>query len=117
MEDARQMIVEMAAECRDAIRVSNHEENRLPKALHPKHLLWMCDQIGRHAQSSPVTKLHRWIGFVQAGILANQMLDLDQIRAMFDAVKQSHSASIDDQNLVDHLDVDNAFELDLGGQG
>jgi hypothetical protein len=51
MEDARQMIAEMAAACRDAIRGSNEEEkNRLPKALHPKHLLWMCDQIGRHAQ-------------------------------------------------------------------
>jgi hypothetical protein len=68
-------------------------------------------------KSSPVTKLHRWIGFVQAGILANRMLDLDQIRAMFDAVKKSRGGSIDDQNLVDHLDVDNAFELDLGGQG
>jgi len=117
MEDARQMIAEMAAACREAIRGSNQEENRLPNALHPKHLLWMCAQIRRHAQSSPVTKLHRWIGFVQAGILANQMLDLDQIRGMFDAVKRSHGVASDDQNLIDHLDVDNAFKLDLGGQG
>ena len=89
----------------------------MPTALHPKHLLWMCEQIQSHAQRSPVTKLHRWLGFVQAGILANRMLDLDQTKAMFDAVKQSHRISCDDQNLIDHLDVDSAFVLDLGGQG
>jgi len=43
------------------------------------------------------------------------MLDLDQTKAMFDAVKQSHGGSSDDQNLIDHLDVDSAFKLDLGG--
>jgi len=107
----------MAAKCRDVIRASNEEERSLPKALHPQHLLWMCDQIQEHAQTSPVTKLHRWIGYVQAAILANRMLDLEQIRAMFDEVKKSHRVSGDDQDLVDHLDVDSSFKLDVGGQG
>jgi hypothetical protein len=92
-------------------------EESLPKALHPKHLIWMCDQIQRQAQGSHVTKLHRWIGFVQAAILANRMLDLEQIKAMFDEVKKSHGVSSEDQDLVDHLDVSSSFKLDLGGQG
>jgi hypothetical protein len=117
VEDSRDLVAAMAAKCRDVIRGSNEQEMSLPKALHPKHLLWMCDQIQKHAQTSPVTKLHRWIGFVQAAILANRMLDLEQIRAMFDEVKKSHRVSGDDRDLVDHLDVDSSFKLDLGGQG
>ena len=89
----------------------------LAKALDPKHLLWMCDQIQQHAQTLPVTKMHRWIGFVQAAILANRMLDLEQIRAMFDEVRKDHRVSGDDQDLMDHLDVESSFKLELGGQG
>jgi hypothetical protein len=117
MEDTRFLIAAMAAKCRDAIRGSNEEENSLPKALHAKHLRWMCDQIQKHAQGSPVTRLHRWIGFVQAGILANRMLDLEQIKAMYDEVKKSHEVSSGDRDLTDHLDLNSSFKLDLGGQG
>ena len=117
MDDTRSLIADMATKCQGVIRGSNEEETGLPKALHPKHLLWMCEQIHKHAQGSPVTRLHRWIGFVQAGILANRMLDLEQIKAMHDEVHKSHSVSSEDQDLVDHLDVDSSFKLDLGGQG
>jgi hypothetical protein len=64
-----------------------------------------------------MTRLHRWIGFVQAGILANRMLDIEQIKAMFDEVKKTHSVSSEDQDLIDHLDVDSSFKFDIGGQG
>ncbi len=77
----------------------------------------MCNQIQEHAQNSSLLRLHRWIGFVQAGILANRMLDLDQIKAMFDAAKQLHCASAEDQDLIDHLNVASSFKFDLGGQG
>ena len=77
----------------------------------------MCDQIQKHAQASPVTRLHRWIGFVLAGILANRMLDLEQIKAMFDEVSRTHNVMAEDQDLIDHLDVNSSFEIDLGGQG
>jgi hypothetical protein len=117
MDDTRSLIADMAAKCQFVIRGSNEEEEKLPKALHPKHLLWMCEQIRRRAHASPVTRLHRWIGFVQAGILANRMLDLEQIRAMFDEVKKSHSLSSEDRDLIDHLDVDSSFRFDIGGQG
>ena len=117
MEDTRFLIAAMAAKCRDAIRGSSEEESSLPKPLQPKHLRWMCDQIQKHAQGTPVTRLHRWIGFVQAGILANRMLDLEQIKAMFEDIKKLHCLSSEDQDLIDHLDVESSFKLDLGGQG
>ncbi len=50
-------------------------------SLQLKHLLWMCDRIETHAEGGPATKLHRWIGFVQAAMLANRMLDLDGLKA------------------------------------
>lgn len=117
MEDSRILVAAMAGKCRDVIRGSNEEVSTLPKALHSKHLLWMCDQIQQHAQTLPVTKMHRWIGFVQAAILANRMLDLEQIRAMFDELRKVHRVSGDDQDLMDHLDVESSFKLELGGQG
>jgi hypothetical protein len=61
--------------------------------------------------------LHRWIGFVQAGILTNRILDLDAIKAMFDEVKRSTAAIAEDVDLIDHLDVEHTFSLDIGGQG
>jgi hypothetical protein len=36
---------------------------------------------------------------------------------MFDEVKKPHSVSSEDQDLIDHLDVDSSSKLDLGGQG
>jgi hypothetical protein len=117
MDDTRLLIAAMAARCQDVIRASNEEEKNLPVALHPRHLLWMCNQIQEHAQHSSLLKLHRWIGFVQAGILANRMLDLEQTKAMFDAAKHIHRATTEEQDLVDHLNMDSSFEFDLGGQG
>ena len=117
MDDSRFAVAAMAAKCRDAIRGSNEEDSRLPKALQPKHLLWMCEQIQKHAQTSSAARLQRWLGFVQAGILANRMLNLDQIKAMFDEIKKSHGVTSADHDLIDHLNVDNAFGIDLGGQG
>jgi len=107
----------MAAKCRDIIRRSNEVEESLPNALHPKHLIWMCDQIQNNPQGWPVTRLHRWIGFLQAAILANRMLNLEEIRGIFDEVKKSHKVISGDQDLTDHLDVSSSFKLDLGGQG
>jgi hypothetical protein len=78
----------------------------------------MCKQIEGHAEDGPATKLHRWIGFVQAGMLANQILDLDGLKAMFDEAKLAHRQTSEDlENLTDHLDPTSSFEFDIGGQG
>ena len=44
-------------------------------------------------------------------------LDLEQIKAMYDEVTKAHHLSSEDQDLVDHLDVQSSFKLDLGGEG
>jgi len=78
MEETRVIVTAMAAKCGDVVRRSNEVEEDLPKALHPKHLLWMCDQIQKRAEEWPLTRLHRWIGFVQAATLRSVSLHFPQ---------------------------------------
>ena len=88
----------------------------LPAPLRPEHLRWMCKLIVEHAEDWPATKLHRWVGFVQAGMIANYMLDLDGAKAMFNKVKEEFGATGEDQDLLDHLDPKTAFEMEIGGE-
>jgi hypothetical protein len=113
MKTATRLIVAMAAQCRRLIQQSVAADTPLRGALHPKHLLWMCDKIEDHADAWPITKLHRWIGFVQCGMMANRMLDLDGAKAMFDEAKIAYGGAGEDEDLIDHLCV----EMELGGQG
>jgi len=73
----------------------------------------MCDKIEDHADDWPVTKLHRWVGFVQCGMMANRMLDLDGAKAMFDEAKTAYGGGGEDEEFIDHL----SGEMDIGGQG
>jgi hypothetical protein len=59
----------MARQCRELMEQSKAEDAELPQALHPNHLLWMCGHIEEHAEDWPTTRLHRWIGFVQCGMM------------------------------------------------
>jgi len=77
----------------------------------------MCHQIETNADDWPDTKLHRWIGFIQGGMIANQILNLDGAKKMFDQAKNAHTESGPDGDLIDHLDTDDQFELEIGGQG
>jgi hypothetical protein len=88
----------------------------LPAPLRPEHLRWMCKLIVEHAEDWPATKLHRWVGFVQAGMIANYMLDLDGAKAMFNKVKGEFGATDEDQDLLDHLDPKTSFEMEIGGE-
>ena len=117
MENARLIITAMAAKCRGVLQDSESAESGLPEALHRRHLLWMCDRIEQHAEDWPESKLHRWIGFVQGGLLANGILDLDAAKTMFNEVKDAYGVSSDDQDLTDHLDPGSSFRMDVGGEG
>ncbi len=118
MENADRLVVAMTEQCRRLIQQWDKPAPELPKALQPKHLLWMCKKIEEHAEDGPATKLHRWIGFVQGAMLANRMLDLDGLRAMFDEAKAAHGETNEDiEDLTDHLDPTSSFEFDIGGQG
>jgi hypothetical protein len=117
MDQGNLLIVAMVEKCREVIARSPSTTADLPLALRPKHLLWMCKRIEEHAETWPATKMHRWIGFGQGGMIANRILRLDEAKLMFDVAKNSFGAPRDDQDLLDHLDADTAFELEIGGQG
>ncbi len=118
MDNDSLLIVAMAQKCRRLIQDWKQDDSDLPKALQREHLLWMCNQIEEHAEDGIVTKLHRWIGFVQGAMLANRMLDFDELKAMFDEAKRDHQQASDDlEDLLDHLDPTNSFEFDIGGEG
>jgi hypothetical protein len=72
----------------------------LPQALHPNHLLWMCEHIEKHAEDWPTTRRHRWIGFVQCGMIANGMLDFDAAKAMLMDAKYAFGESDADDDLI-----------------
>lgn len=115
MDNARLLVVAMAEKCRSLILESNARDADCPKALGREHLLWMCNEIEKHAEDGSTARLHRWIGFVQAAMLANHTLDLKGLKRMFDEAKRAHGETGDD--LLDHLDPTSSFECDIGGQG
>lgn len=115
MEKASLLVVAMAEKCGVLIQESEATDAGLPQALHPRHLLWMSECIRNHAEDWPATRLHRWIGFVQCGMVANRMLDLDAAKAMFDEAHVAFGQPSDD--LIDHLDPASSFKLEIGGEG
>jgi hypothetical protein len=120
MEDTRKLIVAMAEKCKSTIELSLRAEptdRELLRSLRPAHLLCMCDAIQKHAAHWPEIKLHRWIGFIQGGMVANHLLDLEGAKRMFDDAKKAHGPINGDQDMIDHLDPDNPFVLDIGGEG
>lgn len=109
------LVTAMAEKCRAQIQKFDQSDSTLPRALHPGHLAWMCLQIEKNAAHWPQVKLHRWLGFIQAGMLANRIVDLQAVKVMFDDLNVAFGKPSED--LVDHLDVASSFELDIGGQG
>ena len=117
MDNASLLAVAMANQCRALIQKSEEAASDLPQALHPMHLLWMCQQIEDNAEELHPTKLHRWLGFVQCAMMANGMLDFEAAKTMFNEAKNAYGISDEDDDLVDHLDPASTFKLDIGGQG
>ena len=109
------LIVAMAEQCSDLIRAWDEPPLDQPVSLQLKHLEWMCDQVAERAGGWRTAKLHRWIGFIQAGLIANRMVQLEGAKRMFDKVKRAQPGL--DPDLLDHLNPDCPFELDIGGQG
>jgi len=109
------LLVAMADRCRDIISTKRQSEVTQPPSLQPEHLLWMCRQVVAHRNDWRATKVHRWIGFVQAALIAGGMLDLHEAKAMFDQAKIAYG--VPDDDLLDHLDPSSPFRLELGGQG
>lgn len=117
MDGPRLLIAAMAEKCKAIISQSARTPCDLPEVLRRPHLLWMCNCIERDAEAWTIDKLQRWLGFIQAGMIANRMLDLNQVKAMFDEAKNAYAEVADDQDWVEHLDPSSSFEVDIGGQG
>jgi len=117
MGSARQSITTIAEKCKQVIAAARPVDRGLPESLGPKHLLWMCARIQQNALAWPESKLHRWLGFVQCGIMANRILDLEGTKALFEITDGASQSGAADQDLIDHLDPTNPFELDIGGEG
>lgn len=117
MEKSKLLIVAMTEQCIAQILKSESNEAELPEVLHPQHLLWMCDQIANNAENWSELKLHRWIGFLQASMLANRILDFEELKHVFEDAQKSYGVDEVDQDLIDHLDPHNSFRMDIGGEG
>ena len=118
MDSKSRLAVAMAKKFRDVISASKAAESGLPTTLQPPHLLWMCEQIEKHAEDGAVTKLHRWIGFVEGAIVANHMLLPDELKELFERTKAEEAIVQEGiEDLMDHLDPTNSFRFDIGGQG
>lgn len=117
MINERLLVLAMAEQCKPHLRGAISNDSDLPQPVHPKHLLWMCEQIAEHSDDWPITKLHRWLGFVQCGILSNRILNFEGIKSMFEDSKNAYGIGAIDSDLADHLDPHNSFEFDIGGQG
>ena len=116
MDDQTLIIAALAKECCDLLRAQQPSNSTLPTTLQPEYLLWMSKQISSHADDWPLTKLHRWIGYVQCGMVGNRMLDFDGAKAMFNKVRDAFNGIDIDHNLIDHLDPENPFRLETGGE-
>ncbi|MEZ5941692.1 MAG: hypothetical protein R3C18_09885 [Planctomycetaceae bacterium] len=112
----------MAEKCKDSLNTPHAEalspiSSGLPHPLRLTHLKWMCEQVVEHAEEWPKAKLHRWIGFIQCGLMAHRVFDLGEIKAMFNEAKSAYGPVGEDDDLADHLDPTNPFRLDIGGEG
>jgi hypothetical protein len=112
---AEDLMTAMIDRCRELI--VEHEDSGLemPEPLRSKHLLAMCARLTEHVDDWPAVKLSRWIGFLQCAMIANRMIDLDGAKKMFDQVKIAFGES--SQDVADHLDPDQPFEFEIGGEG
>ena len=115
MSNQNLLVQEMVDQCRQLVHRLPDADSRAPIPFRHEHLLWMCNQLDEHIEIWPESRLHRWIGFIQAALLANEMLDLDGLKDMFDKAKVAHGRMGED--LFDHLNPESTFELDIGGQG
>ena len=115
MEKPSLLVAPLAEQCIDAILKSNMCNWELPSTLQPKHLLWMCDEVSIHATVWTEAKVHRWLGFIQAGLLANNILNLEEVKERFTRPDECNQSSEVDPDLIDHLDCCDPCNVEIGG--
>jgi hypothetical protein len=109
------LMTAMIEQCREMILKHGEAGVDLPEPLRVKRLIAMCDRLIEHVDDWPRVKQHRWIGFIQCAMIANRIIDLEGAKQMFERAKNAFGES--SQDVLDHLDPDEDFEFDIGGQG
>lgn len=109
------LMTAMIEKCRDTILQHDEPGLDLPEPLRSRHLLAMCDRLVEHVDDWPAVKLNRWMGFIQCAMIANRMINLEGAKEMFEEAKRAFGES--SRDVLDHLDPDEAFEFDIGGEG
>lgn len=112
---AEDLMIAMIERCREMILEHEDLGLDLPEPLRSKHLVSMCDRLTAHVDDWPAVKLSRWIGFLQCAMIANRMIDLEGAKEMFDQAKLAFGES--SRDVLDHLDPDQPFEFEIGGEG
>ena len=108
------LAVEIARHCEEIIL--EFKATLGPGLLRTRHLLEMCEKIEKNADDWPVTKLHRWIGFIQGCLVMAGLTTIEKESQFVRETKQKITETVDEE-LKDHHDSDNHFELELGESG
>ena len=116
MDESAQIVSDTTVECQECIELFGLSECDLPDSLMVDHLSWMLTQIPVHANDWPVTKLHRWIGFVHRGMIAHGMLTFVTAMEMFGKARDACGPDPVDQDLIDHLDPKHSFRFEIDGE-
>lgn len=102
---ARQMAVRYAEHILQRIDLRVAVDDAKDPDINVKHLIWVCHQIIKHAGYVPnewsVTKLHRWIGYIQGVMTARGITTVQQERDDYRTMKQKLLAelSLPDQDI------------------
>lgn len=115
------LAVEIARHCEKIISDSNKvnktgmQYDYDPPDERPRadHLLKMCEKIENHADEWPVTKLHRWVGFIQGSMVMAGLTTMEKESQFIRDLKMNLRETVDIE-LKDHRDPESEFELDLG---
>lgn len=104
----------VASRLQMAIPESTSSQQNLPQSLRPGQPAWTGNDIEQRADDWPARK-SRWIRFIHSAMIANQEIKPWGAKAM--SVKATGTHSEIDEDLLDHLDSGNPFELEIGGEG
>ena len=77
----------------------------------------MCETICECIDEWPLAKLHRWLGYLQAGLIANGIVDEVRARRVSVELHSDLGTVVEDSDLADHLDPAHPFCMDIGGEG
>jgi hypothetical protein len=100
---ARQMAVRYAGHLEEKLREIREEE--VIDKVSVRHLRWMCGQIIEHTGYVPqewsVTKLHRWIGYIQGVMVAKGYTTVDKEREDYREMKKEllKELSLEERNI------------------